>query len=120
VFDTTNWRRAFERAKREIVEPALRWHDLRHTVATWLGQQGVSLEVIRDVLGHSSVSVTEKYRHVIQREVRAAVQKLPPLSPTTSKVPSLKRPQVTDLIGAGYRTRTCDPLITNQVLYQLS
>ena len=22
--------------------------------------------------------------------------------------------------GAGYRTRTCDPLITNQVLYQLS
>ena len=25
-----------------------------------------------------------------------------------------------DPIGAGYRTRTCDPLITNQVLYQLS
>src|SRR5580698_4436290 len=23
-------------------------------------------------------------------------------------------------LGAGYRTRTCDPLITNQVLYQLS
>ncbi len=25
-----------------------------------------------------------------------------------------------EVIGAAYRTRTCDPLITNEVLYQLS
>ena len=36
--------------------------------------------MIRDVLGHSGVAVTAKYRHVIQREVRGAMQKLPPLS----------------------------------------
>lgn len=91
VFDTTNWRKHFEAAKVKVGEPDLRWHDLRHTVATWLGQQGVPLEVIRDVLGHSSVAVTMKYRHVIQREVRGALQKLPTLSPSSAKVVAMKK-----------------------------
>lgn len=90
VFDTTNWRKHFEAAKAKVGEPALRWHDLRHTVATWLGQQGVPLEVISDVLGHSSVAVTMKYRHVIQREVRGALGKLPKLSADQGNVFPLK------------------------------
>ncbi len=28
--------------------------------------------------------------------------------------------KISDTAGAGYRTRTCDPVITNHVLYQLS
>lgn len=71
--------------------PGLRWHDMRHTLATWLGQGGAPLEVIRDQLGHSSISVTQKYRHVVAGEVRDALQKLPALAPAGTKVVRLKR-----------------------------
>lgn len=91
VFDTTNWRRHFEAAKRQAGVPDLRWHDLRHTLATWLGQGGAPLDVIRDQLGHSSISVTQKYRHVVGAEVRGALQKLPALVPAGYKVIPLKR-----------------------------
>lgn len=43
----------------------VRWHDLRHTAATLLlsGAWGVawSLEAVREILGHSTVRVTERY-----------------------------------------------------------
>jgi Phage integrase family len=56
----------------------VRWHDLRHTcasslVAGWWGHRW-SLEEVREMLGHWSVLVTEKYAHfadsVIDRAAR--------------------------------------------------
>jgi integrase len=86
VFDTTNWRKHFQKALRVARIDNFRWHDLRHTFATWLGHSGAPLEVIRDQLGHSSIAVTQKYRHVAQGEVQRALHKLPPVGPTTGKV----------------------------------
>lgn len=91
VFDTTNWRKEFERARKRAGVPTIRWHDLRHTLATWLGRSGAPLEVIRDQLGHSSISVTQKYRHVVSGEVSAALARLPPLAPKSDKIIPLKR-----------------------------
>lgn len=91
VFDTTNWRKEFDAARMRAGIPDIRWHDLRHTLATWLGQAGASLEVIRDQLGHSSISVTQKYRHVVSSEVRAALQKLPAVGHSSGNVVPLKR-----------------------------
>ncbi|MCD4553205.1 bacteriophage integrase [Burkholderia pseudomallei] len=56
-----------------------RIHDLRHTFASWLVMEGVSLYVVKDLLGHSSISVTERYAHLSPDQGRAAVQKLLPL-----------------------------------------
>lgn len=56
-----------------------RVHDLRHTCASWLVMAGVSLSVVRDLLGHSSISVTERYAHLAPEQVRSAVQLLLPL-----------------------------------------
>jgi integrase len=56
-----------------------RIHDLRHTFASWLVMDGVSLYVVKDLLGHSSISVTERYAHLSPDQGRAAVQKLLPL-----------------------------------------
>jgi integrase len=90
VFDATNFRKHFEAARRAAGIEDFRWHDLRHTFATWLGQSGAPLEVIRDQLCHSNIAVTQRYRHVAQPEVRAALQKLPTLSPNTTNVMPLK------------------------------
>ena len=35
--------------------------------------EGVSLEALRDLLGHSSVTVTERYAHLAPAKVREAV-----------------------------------------------
>lgn len=56
-----------------------RIHDLRHTFASWLVMDGVSLYVVKDLLGHSSITVTERYAHLSPDQGRAAVQKLLPL-----------------------------------------
>lgn len=54
----------------------LRWHDLRHTCGTWLlnGWWGRrwQLTEVRDMLGHSDLSVTQKYAHVDHSSLDAA------------------------------------------------
>ena len=41
-----------------------RFHDLRHTCASYLAQSGASLLEIADVLGHKQISMTARYSHL--------------------------------------------------------
>lgn len=55
----------------------IRLHDLRHTFASLLIQNGESLAYIRDQLGHSSIQVTvDTYGHLIPGANRQAVDRL--------------------------------------------
>ncbi len=56
------WRPALERAG--ITFPA-RPHDLRHAHASWLLAGGADLQMVKDRLGHGSISTTEKYLHTL-------------------------------------------------------
>ncbi|MDM7943390.1 MAG: site-specific integrase [Hydrogenophaga sp.] len=51
----------------------LTFHDQRHDFASRLVQAGVDLYQVRDLLGHSSITLTERYAHLAPHQKRAAV-----------------------------------------------
>ena len=53
-----------------------RMHDMRHTCAAWLVSSGVSLIEVRDLLGHSTIKMTERYAHLAPENLRKAVRTL--------------------------------------------
>ena len=54
----------------------LRWHDLRHEYASRLVEQGVPLAQVRDLLGHASITTTERYDNQTLENLQLAVRKL--------------------------------------------
>ncbi len=52
------------------------FHGLRHTVGTRLGEKGVDLAVIQDILAHTSVATTKRYRHTTPEQMTKAMQVL--------------------------------------------
>jgi excisionase family DNA binding protein len=67
---------AFSAAKKRAKVKGLRFHDLRHTAATRLVEAGVDLITVRDILGHHSVVVTQRYAHTPDELKRRAVESL--------------------------------------------
>lgn len=53
-----------------------RWHDLRHSCASWLVQAGVPIYTVAEILGHSSVQVTKRYAHLAPQHLQDAIEKL--------------------------------------------
>ncbi len=51
-------------------------HDLRHTFASWLVSEGVELVKVRDLLGHASIKMTERYAHLMPNKLQDAVSVL--------------------------------------------
>lgn len=51
-------------------------HSLRHTCASRMVQNGVRLEVVAKILGHSSTSVTQRYAHLATAQLRDAISVL--------------------------------------------
>lgn len=65
----------FERVKRKGNLPDIRFHDLRHTCATLLLTKGVHPNMVQEMLGHSTISVTlDTYSHVLPNLQSVAVE----------------------------------------------
>ena len=53
-----------------------RFHDLRHTFATRLADQGVPQAAITEMLGQTSLRMSQRYTHAVIETMQAAVEKL--------------------------------------------
>ena len=71
--------------RREVWQPALeragltfevRFHDLRHAHASWLLAGGADIQVVKERMGHSSITTTQKYLHTLPNADAAAVAAL--------------------------------------------
>lgn len=49
------------------------FHTLRHTFASWLAMKGIPLITIKELMGHSTLAMTERYSHLIPDLKRDAV-----------------------------------------------
>ncbi len=54
------------------------FHTLRHTFASWLAINGTPIYTIKELMGHKSLAMTERYSHLIPDIKREAVEGLDP------------------------------------------
>jgi integrase len=79
VFRSSNWdhyRTAWDFAVRRAKLTDLHWHDLRHTFASWAVQRRVSLYELKELLGHSTLTMVKRYAHLAPEHLRAAAAAL--------------------------------------------
>ena len=71
-----NLRESWERALKAAEISDFRWHDLRHTAASYLAMSGVSLVEIAKILGHRTLAMVARYAHLDPSHVVAVGDKL--------------------------------------------
>lgn len=64
--------RPWDAARRRAGMPEVRLHDLRHSFASFLVNQGHSLYEVQRLLGHSQITTTQRYAHLSQERLRQA------------------------------------------------
>jgi integrase len=60
------------------------FHTLRHTFASWLAIQGTPILTIKELLGHQTLAMTERYSHLSPDQKRQAVQVIEDILQTSS------------------------------------
>lgn len=82
LFPMPNKRRRWERLRRDAQLVDFRWHDLRHTFATWARHANIDIADLRDAMDHSSITTTMRYAHILPSAKRTAfdavAEMLPP------------------------------------------
>jgi integrase len=131
TLDPSTVSHALGRVLRQAGLPHIRFHDLRHTHATFLLGAGVNIKVVSERLGHASVAFTlDTYGHVMPGMQESAADSLDWLI-----LPGFMKPDdVVKMLSNGcqnvvkeagfecepHRNRTCNLLIKSQLLCQLS
>lgn len=69
-------KRSFHSVLKKADIDDFRFHDFRHTAATRMLEKGADIRTVQEILGHSSVSVTERYTHTNAQNKKSAIELL--------------------------------------------
>jgi len=106
IFPWRSVKTSFKGACRRAGIKDLRFHDLRHTFATRLVKRGIDLITVKELLGHSSVTVTERYTHSFKDEKKRAVSVLS----ESARIYSEIRPQMLNICEMKKEEKEKDPV----------
>ena len=87
--------------------PHLHFHDLRHTFASrWVMSEG-DLCVLKEILGHKSIAMTQRYAHLSPAHKRAMVDKMESMWARSTQTKSAPvQPQAVPQIFSGHHSVT--------------
>lgn len=108
--------RSFERAivrlelNDGIDDPRQRvyFHTLRHTFASWLALKGTPILTIKELLGHKSLAMTERYAHLSPDHKRTAASSVDDMLKEAQDKKASEEPQVEKAVKKKGKTRTID------------
>lgn len=70
----------FEKAWRTVLKRAelkdFRFHDLRHSTASYLAMNGASLAEIAEVLGHKTLQMVKRYSHLSHEHTASVIERM--------------------------------------------
>ena len=69
-------KKGFANACRRAKIANFRWHDLRHTFASWFVQQDGDLDRLSRILGHATLQMTARYGHLRTSDLHAEIEKV--------------------------------------------
>src|SRR5215472_6352154 len=78
---------AFARLCRRQRVLDFRFHDLRHTAASWLRMQGADIHTVALLLGHKDLRMAARYQHLSPAYLADAVKRLDDLFPNLPPFP---------------------------------
>jgi integrase len=68
--------KAWQEAREAAGLPDVRFHDLRHSAASYLAMSGASLMDIAAILGHKTLAMVKRYSHLSEQHTTAAVDRM--------------------------------------------
>ena len=71
-----DFKKGFAAACHRAKITGLRWHDLRHTFASWFVQSGGDLYHLSRLLGHSTVQMSARYGHLRTHDLHEALERV--------------------------------------------
>jgi integrase len=69
-------RKAWETALKQATIPDFRFHDLRHSAASYLAMNGASLAEIAEILGHKTLAMVKRYAHLSEAHTAGVVARM--------------------------------------------
>jgi integrase len=86
VLSNDHW---FKPALKKAGITDFKWHDLRHTFASWLVQDGVPLDRVSRLLGHKGLTMTMRYAHLAPNQLHEDVARLVAVSTPAAPAPEI-------------------------------
>lgn len=71
-----DFRSAWRVARKNAGLEDFRFHDLRHTAASYLAMNGATTTDIAKILGHKSIAMAQRYSHLSQSHIDGVVEKM--------------------------------------------